>query len=89
MFTLDSSGNGQVVAINQDGTVNGPTNAAARGSVVLLYATGEGATAPAVPNGTITAGRFFPGPILPVTLAIGNQPARVIYAATVPGNDAA
>jgi len=85
LFTLDSSGNGQVVAINQDGTVNGPANPAARGSVVLLYATGEGSTAPAVPNGTITTGRFFPGPILPVTLAIGNQPARVIYAASFPG----
>jgi uncharacterized protein (TIGR03118 family) len=85
LFTLDSSGNGQVVAINQDGTVNGPTNAAARGSVVLLYATGEGSTAPAVPDGAITAGRFLPGPILPVTLAIGNQPARVIYAASFPG----
>jgi uncharacterized protein (TIGR03437 family) len=85
LFTLDSSGNGQVVAINQDGTVNGPTNPAARGSVVLLYETGEGSTAPAVPNGTITAGRFLPGPILPVTLAIGNQPARVIYAASFPG----
>jgi len=85
LFTLDSSGSGQVVAINQDGTVNGPTNPAARGSVVLLYATGEGSTAPTVPDGAITAGRFLPGPILPVTLAIGNQPARVIYAASFPG----
>ncbi len=85
LFTLDSSGNGQVIAINQDGTVNGPTNAAARGSVVLLYETGEGSTAPAVPDGTITAGRFVSGPILPVTLAIGAQPAKVIYAASFPG----
>jgi uncharacterized protein (TIGR03118 family) len=85
LFTLDSSGNGQVVAINQDGTVNGPTNAAAQGSPVLLYATGEGSTAPVVPDGAITVGRFLPGPVLPVTLAIGNQPARVIYAASFPG----
>jgi uncharacterized protein (TIGR03437 family) len=85
LFTLDSSGNGQVVAINQDGTVNGTANPAARGSVVLLYATGEGSTAPAGQNGAITSGRFAPGPILPVTLAIGGQPARVIYAASLPG----
>ncbi|MCU1339669.1 MAG: hypothetical protein JWO19_5250 [Bryobacterales bacterium] len=85
LFTLDSSGNGQVVAINQDGTVNGTANAAARGSVVLLYATGEGSTAPVVQDGAITSGRFAPGPILPVTLAIGGQAARVIYAASFPG----
>ncbi len=85
LFTLDSSGKGQVVAINQDGTVNGPTNAAAQGSAVLLYATGEGSVAPAVPDGTVTSGRFLPGPILPVTLTIGNQAARVIAAASFPG----
>lgn len=85
LFTLNSSGDGQVVAINEDGTVNGPANPASRGSVVLLYATGEGSTAPAVQTGAITAGRFIPGPILPVTLAIGNQTARVIYAASFPG----
>jgi uncharacterized protein (TIGR03118 family) len=85
LFTLDESGNGEVVAINQDGTVNGTANAAARGSVVLLYATGEGSVDPAVQDGAITVGRFFPGPILPVTLTIGAQPAKVIYAASFPG----
>jgi uncharacterized protein (TIGR03118 family) len=85
LFTLDYSGSGQVVAINQDGTVNSPTNPAARGSVVLLYATGEGVTAPLPQDGAITVGRFVPGPILSVTLAIGNQPAKVIYAASFPG----
>jgi uncharacterized protein (TIGR03437 family) len=85
LFTLDYSGSGQVVAINQDGTVNSPTNPAARGSVVLLYATGEGVTAPLPQDGAITVGRFVPGPILPVTLAIGNQPAKVIFAASFPG----
>jgi uncharacterized protein (TIGR03118 family) len=85
LFTSDASGNGQVIAINQDGTVNGPTNAASRGSVVLLYATGEGVTAPTPPDGAITAGRFVPGPLLPVTVAIGGQPAKVIFAASFPG----
>jgi uncharacterized protein (TIGR03118 family) len=85
LFTLDESGNGEVVAINQDGTVNGTANPAARGSVVLLYETGEGSTAPVVQDGAITAGRFLPGPTLPVTLAIGGQPAKVISAAAFPG----
>ncbi len=46
VFTSDASGAGAAVAINQDGTVNIGSNASASGTVVLLYATGEGATAP-------------------------------------------
>ena len=86
VFTSDASGSGVAVAINQDGTVNSASNAAARGSVVLLYATGEGATAPAVADGAITTGRIVPGPILPVTLSIGGVPARVISAESAPGS---
>jgi uncharacterized protein (TIGR03118 family) len=85
LFTLDASGAGQVVAINQDGTVNNATNAAARGSAVLLYGTGEGLTAPSGQNGAITSGRILPGPISPVTLSIGGLPARVISAESSPG----
>jgi uncharacterized protein (TIGR03118 family) len=86
VFTSDASGSGVAVAINQDGTVNTAANAAARGSVVLLYATGEGATAPSVTDGAITAGRIVPGPILPVSLTIGGVPARVISAESAPGS---
>ena len=85
LFTLDASGAGQAVAINQDGTVNGSANAAAKGSAVLLYGTGEGSTAPSGQNGSITAGRILPGPIFPVSLTIGGLPARVISAASAPG----
>ena len=34
--------NGQAAAINQDGSLNSASNPAARGSVVSLYATGQG-----------------------------------------------
>jgi uncharacterized protein (TIGR03437 family) len=86
VFTSDASGSGVAVAINQDGTVNTAANPAARGSVVLLYATGEGATAPSVADGAITTGRIVPGPILAVTLTIGGLPARVISAESAPGS---
>ncbi len=86
VFTADTSGAGNAAAINQDGTANSATNAAARGSVVLLFATGEGATAPPVADGAITAGRIVPGPILPVSLTIGGSPAKVISAAAAPGS---
>jgi hypothetical protein len=44
LFTLDSSGIGQGAILNQDSTVNSFQNPADRGSVVTLYATGEGQT---------------------------------------------
>jgi uncharacterized protein (TIGR03118 family) len=85
LFTADTSGSGNAAAINQDGTANSATNAAARGSVVLLFATGEGVTAPPVTDGAITVGRIVPGPLLSVSLTIGGSPARVISAESAPG----
>jgi len=41
IFTV-AGGTGQAVAINQDGTVNSASNPAARESVIVLYATGQG-----------------------------------------------
>ena len=41
IFTI-ASGLGQAAAINQDGTVNSPSNPAPRGSTILLFATGQG-----------------------------------------------
>ena len=44
VFTLDfaKTGNRQAAVINQDNTINGPNNRAARGSVISIYATGQG-----------------------------------------------
>jgi uncharacterized protein (TIGR03437 family) len=46
LFTLDASGQGQAAAVNEIGTVNGPSAPARRGTIVLLYGTGfeSGAT---------------------------------------------
>ena len=41
IFTM-ANGMGQAAANNQDGSINSATNPAARGSIVTLYATGEG-----------------------------------------------
>ena len=43
LFTVDGSGSGQVVALNQDGSVNNGANPAKAGSTVTLYGTGQGA----------------------------------------------
>jgi uncharacterized protein (TIGR03118 family) len=85
LFTLNESGTGQVVAINADQTLNGSSNAAARGTPVLLYATGEGQTDPTGVDGTIISD-FVATPVGAVSLTIGGQPATVIYAGSAPGS---
>lgn len=42
LFTADASGKGQAAALNQGGSVNGPSNPAAKGSIAVLYGTGGG-----------------------------------------------
>ena len=50
-----AGGTGQAVAINQDGTVNSAANPAARESVIVLYATGQGQDLSAV---SLTVGGY-------------------------------
>jgi uncharacterized protein (TIGR03437 family) len=40
IFSLSGTGRGQGAVLNQDFSVNGPANAAARGSIVSIYGTG-------------------------------------------------
>ena len=84
LFTLDFSGKGQLVALNMDGSVNSPANAALRGSVVLLFATGEGMTSPAGQEGFIQT-NFIRQPLLPVSVSLNGAPASVLYAGSSPG----
>ncbi|HUJ22832.1 MAG TPA: hypothetical protein VLX58_14965 [Bryobacteraceae bacterium] len=79
LFTKDASGTGQGAIGNQDGSLNSPANPAPRGSVVSLYATGEGQTAPAGVDGLI-AGSVLPKPNLHVSATIGGVAAHVAYA---------
>ena len=69
---------------NQDGTANSAANAAARDSVVTLYATGEGATNPAGISGRASQDPYAQ-PVLPVTLKIGGNPCDILLAASAPG----
>ena len=86
LFTLNETGTGPAVAINSDGTVNGSTNPAARGSAILLFATGEGLVNPPAQDGAVITGQFFHEPVLPVTLSIGGQTAQVLYALSAPND---
>ena len=82
-FTFASSGRGPGALLNQDGSLNSATNPAARGSVVVLYATGEGATTPAGVDGK-PAIAPLPKPVLPVEVRIADQVATLEYAGGAP-----
>jgi len=84
VFTADGSGRGPAAAVNQDGSPNAAGSGAAAGSVVLLYATGEGQTSPAGVDGRIT-GTVLPQPLAPVSVTIGGVAATVQYAGGAPG----
>ncbi len=74
LFTADSSGQGQASA----------TNPAQRGSVVTLWATGEGLTDPPGVDGRLAVG-VVPKPLAAVSVNIGGVPATVQYAGAAPG----
>jgi uncharacterized protein (TIGR03437 family) len=57
LFTADTREQGQLAAVNvQDGTVNSPTNAVARGQFISLYGTGLGPVEAPPAEGAPTTG---------------------------------
>jgi uncharacterized protein (TIGR03437 family) len=84
IFTANASGKGQSAALNQDGSVNSASNAAARGSVITLFVTGEGATNPQSLDGRLAVAPYT-APAQPVGVTIGGSQATVQYAGGAPG----
>jgi uncharacterized protein (TIGR03437 family) len=84
IFTVDSTGAGPGVILSQDYTLNAPSTPAAKGSTIIIFATGAGQTNPPGIDGRITSDTL-PKPLLPVTIRIGSQQAQVLYAGAVPG----
>lgn len=82
-FTL-LNGLGPAVALNEDGSLNGSANPALRGSIVTLYATGEGQTVPGGVDG-MPAKAPLPQPVLPVRVWVGTREADILYAGPAPG----
>ena len=83
VFTIDSSGVGRASVLNQDNSVNDPSNPAARGSVIQIYATGEGQTIPPGVTGSVIH-NDTKRPALPVRVIIGGIDAEVTYAGSAP-----
>ena len=89
IFTAAGTGSGQAAVFNADSntgalTLNAESNPAAKGSVIVLYATGEGTTNPPVVDGRIStepsASRDSS-----LTVEIGGVEAEVLYAGAAPG----
>lgn len=85
LFTAQTNGRDQLLAINQDGTPNSSSKPAAAGSIISFYATGLGAVSPAV-----AAGR--PAPTSPLSnltgglgVVIGGLSSAVSFAGLAPG----
>jgi uncharacterized protein (TIGR03437 family) len=78
LFTLDASGSGQGLIFDAMGKPNSDSNPAATGSVVTLYATGEGQTLPPGVDGLIATDPA-PAPVLPVRVTIDGIDAPVLY----------
>jgi uncharacterized protein (TIGR03437 family) len=74
LFTI-AGGTGQAAALNQDGTLNSAANPADRGSVVVLFATGDG-----VRNNDTSE-----TPALGARVSIGGYAAELDYAGMAPG----
>jgi uncharacterized protein (TIGR03437 family) len=88
IYTLNQQGTGPGAVINQDGvTVNSANTPAARGSVVSVYMTGEGQTAPPGVDGAIIPPVLssLKNPVLPVTATVNGLAATVVYAGSAAG----
>lgn len=87
LFTADTTGIGQAAAVNvADGSVNGASHPAQRGSFIELYATGVGyTTAPVDGQPTpVCNPACLPMAQLPVQVRIGNQFVTPTYAGGAP-----
>ena len=75
LFTLDASGAGQAAMLNETGCCNSVRNPAVRGTIVSLYATGEGLPLPGATKLTATP--------LPVKVTVGGVPAEIAWTGNI------
>ena len=84
IFSADQSGTGQGAILDANLSPN-KTNAAAPGTSVSIFVTGEGALNPAVATGSMSGPSLpLPKPIANVSVTIGGLPASVSYAGEAP-----
>jgi uncharacterized protein (TIGR03437 family) len=72
IYSTSSTGTGQGAILNENFSVNSPSNPEGIGHYIQIYGTGEGQTSPQGVDGLITSPqRTLPTPNLPVSVTIG------------------
>lgn len=84
VFTSSDSGQPVAIVVNQDGSINSPSNPAPFGSIITFYGSGFGLTSPAGMDGQLATAPL-PQPILPVSVTVDNYTAELLYAGDASG----
>jgi astacin len=84
VFTNDGTGRGQGRILNEDGTENSPSNPAVKGSLVTLYATGQG-DVDLVPVDGAVATKPLSAPLGSVEVRIGSRTAELVSVGAAEG----
>jgi uncharacterized protein (TIGR03437 family) len=83
LFTSSGTGMGQLAALNQDGTINGPSNPAHPGQIVTVFATGLGAMTPQPIDGSRPP-QPVDKPVAPAQVLVSGNPAQIDYSGNAP-----
>jgi uncharacterized protein (TIGR03437 family) len=83
LYTITQNGTGPAAIVNQDGSINSGSSPAPKGSVVLLFLTGDGQTNPPGVDGKLALDTL-PRTAAPVTVTIGGVTAEVAYSGVAP-----
>jgi len=83
LYTITQNGTGPAAIVNQDGSINSASSPAPKGSVVLLFLTGDGQTNPPGVDGKLAVDTL-PRTAAAVTVTIGGVQAEVAYSGVAP-----
>ncbi len=88
IFSQNQSGMGQgvIVVLKSNGTEfeTSPTAPASAGDILIIYCSGLGAVSPSVPAGTAGPLNPLSNTVNPVTVTVGGQSAKVLFAGLAP-----
>ena len=86
LYTRTQTGTGQGAILNNGTSANSADNPAYKGSVISLFGTGAGLWKTLFPEGSTYVGGIDSRSALaaPVTLTIGGQAAKILYAGAAP-----
>lgn len=86
LYTNSLVGSGPAFIQNQDGAINSTQFAAVPGTVISLYATGDGQSNPAGVTGQVNLTSPGTVPLQSVSLIIGGESAQILYAGGAPSD---